>query len=434
MNIDDYRETISDIKATEALKKRIINTVKSGEESKRLKFRRQVIIAVATCMAVAIMIPVLVLTVILPSVTPSGNSSRNPAAVTESSETTSMNDVSNVNSDTDPDLPKLTIIEDNGRIGGGIGFGYRKEDINERNPWTEEYVMDTFPVYKNFSIKLNENEMTAKGNEIAKKMGVTVNNLVVHPTEEERKAFIDKLNGAAKDYSDSETQTSYDIIMQVTYVDLICDDLRITVDTTGSVSINIKPTVELPDNIKESLKNTSNGNYDIVAEYLNNQYNLSEIKSPATRVITANNRVVSLFVYNKDADCADRILEFYFPYIYYAFDSESRLSGIYLQDYKLYEKIGDYPMITAEEAKKLLLENKYISGYTDMPKEESIYKVQLQLRNLDDLLIPYYVFYIETPSLKTEDWEVYGTYYVPAVKSKYFTNFPGEDGPLDFSW
>jgi hypothetical protein len=67
MNINDYRDTISDIKATSSLKRRIVTTA-AGEESKRIRFSRQVITALAVCFIVAIMIPALVLTVILPTV------------------------------------------------------------------------------------------------------------------------------------------------------------------------------------------------------------------------------------------------------------------------------------------------------------------------------------------------------------------------------
>lgn len=48
MNINDYRETIGDIKATESLKRRIKNALKSKETTKRARFSKQVIFAVAT--------------------------------------------------------------------------------------------------------------------------------------------------------------------------------------------------------------------------------------------------------------------------------------------------------------------------------------------------------------------------------------------------
>jgi len=74
MNINDYRETIGDIKATESLKRRIKNALKSKETTKRARFSKQVIFAVATCLAVAVLIPILVLTVILPAVDSAGSS------------------------------------------------------------------------------------------------------------------------------------------------------------------------------------------------------------------------------------------------------------------------------------------------------------------------------------------------------------------------
>lgn len=404
MNINDYRETISDIKATESLKKRIINTLKSGEETKRLKFNKQVIIAVAACLTVAIMIPVLVLTVILPSVTPVVGSN-NPSA-TGSKNAAASNSVSgSVSEDTSDtisgpvsELPKLVVGEIRGRSGGGnIDFIYI-DDLNKKssNPWNEDSTIETFPIYENFTINLSEAEMKDKGKEIAEKLNLTVRTSTFFNDKPERNSIV----------------TS-------------CDNLDITVNARGGIGITFRQAEEIPDEYN-LIENISERKAKI-ADYLIDKYkNIAGMKEPSLDIesIDMNESEYSIVVFDNGGSLTDKIVGYWLNRMFFYIDG-GKLKRIAIDNMTMNKKAGDYPIITIGEAKKLLLGNKYFSNYYDIPKEENIYKVEFRMRLLDDFLIPYYVFYIET-SEEYDNNKIFGDYYVPAVESKYITNFPTE--------
>ena len=89
------------------------------------------------------------------------------------------------------------------------------------------------------------------------------------------------------------------------------------------------------------------------------------------------------------------------------------------------EKIGDYPIITAEKAKKLLLKGKYLEFPYELPGEKYIAGVELVYRTgrLEKTFMPYYRFWVELPELQQDnELKCYGAYYVPAVEEKYISN------------
>lgn len=110
-----------------------------------------------------------------------------------------------------------------------------------------------------------------------------------------------------------------------------------------------------------------------------------------------------------------------------------RLARIYRTD--LSEKVGDYPIISAEEAKALLLNGNYITTVPEaMPGEAYIAGVELGYRagTRDAYAMPYYRFYVELPGMGQEDGvKTYGAYYVPAVEGRYLTDMPVWDGSFN---
>ena len=105
-------------------------------------------------------------------------------------------------------------------------------------------------------------------------------------------------------------------------------------------------------------------------------------------------------------------------------------------------KIGDYPIITSDAAREMLLNGEYITtvpseylhdtGISEemIAKEELVYRTE----NANEIFMPYYRYYIE---LKESGLEVadglklYGVYYVPAVSAEYLVDFPIWDGSFN---
>ncbi len=97
--------------------------------------------------------------------------------------------------------------------------------------------------------------------------------------------------------------------------------------------------------------------------------------------------------------------------------------------------MGDYPIISAEEAKKLLLNKNYITTVpNEFPGESYIAKTELVYRTgaHEKYFMPYYRFYVELPAAEREGgMKTYGAYYVPAVLGSYISNMPVWDGSFN---
>ena len=101
----------------------------------------------------------------------------------------------------------------------------------------------------------------------------------------------------------------------------------------------------------------------------------------------------------------------------------------------LSEKTGEYPVISVQEAKELLLNGNYITTVPyEMPGKEYIARVELVYRKgtYETYYMPYYRFYVEVPYEERENGlKTYGAYYVPAVEGKYLTEMPVWDGSFN---
>lgn len=97
--------------------------------------------------------------------------------------------------------------------------------------------------------------------------------------------------------------------------------------------------------------------------------------------------------------------------------------------------MGDYPIISTDEAYELLLEGHSITSVPyAITDTELIGKVELVYRssNTEKTFLPYYRFYIELPEMRREDGLTdYGAYYVPAIQEEYIRNIPLWEGSIN---
>jgi len=98
------------------------------------------------------------------------------------------------------------------------------------------------------------------------------------------------------------------------------------------------------------------------------------------------------------------------------------------------EYLGDYPIITEEEARELLLNGNCIPAVSsDNIEEKDIVKVELIYRT-DEYIQPYYRYYVDTTDsslLDAErrgDMKEYCLYHVPAVSSEFLEELTVWDG------
>lgn len=116
------------------------------------------------------------------------------------------------------------------------------------------------------------------------------------------------------------------------------------------------------------------------------------------------------------------------------FNDRGEIVCVYQTDIKDLETLGNYPVIREENARQLLSEGRYFTNVPgDFPGEEAVIKGELVYRNDgSSILIPYYCFLIRLSNEQREEledgWEreegreVFGAFYVPAVRGEYLDN------------
>jgi len=327
MNINDYRETIGDIKATESLKRRIKNALKSKETTKRARFSKQVIFAVATCLAVAVLIPILVLTVILPAVDSAGSS-------TFSQDVSSNSDASG--------LQKLRIYDISPLRSATGPVTFTAEDIIKNKFWTENFDIETFPVYRKI-VNLDLEEAIATAEKYGKKLGITEYDWSVYPSEEEANSIIDGYKSRGESYDEESIRAPQQVILSdnTTYI---------LVSLNGYIRISSDCLLKFPEEFDFSGFDAVNAQKDAITDYLMRHLNVTDIQSPASSVFNMGDNYYSIRVYNKDADSASKLLEYFTMPVRFSISAKGELKSIEIRDYKMYEKLGDYPLITLEEA------------------------------------------------------------------------------------
>ena len=150
------------------------------------------------------------------------------------------------------------------------------------------------------------------------------------------------------------------------------------------------------------------------------------------------------FVYEDDTDPVQKILNYNFCLIGLTPSEEGgELSNVSFQNnLSSTNKIGDYPIITSDAAREMLLNGEYITtvpseylhdtGISEemIAKEELVYRTE----NVNEIFMPYYRYYIELKESGLEmadGLKLYGVYYVPAVSAEYLVDFPIWDGSFN---
>ena len=345
-------------------------------------------------------------------------------------------------------LPSIT-IKDMGM--GGFGFeGYLAYDISELgsgvNPWTEEETVELLPVYQNplsyderyRASGANPRRMKALLLDTAQKLGIDTQNTPITdntPDEATQKAITEKLAAVGEEvpegYFDPTT-----LIMEA-------DGIKIEVDQTLTALIKFDPPVKLPEEYNFTYSATSSEMRKAAAWLQENYWGLlSGMSKPRLDQGMADRNIYGERSFNVEyfdgsGSLEEQIVNYNFNRVAFYNDDEGELflARVYAPD--LSNKLGEYPIITVEEAKELLLAGNYATSVPyDLPKAEEIAKVELVYRtsSYEAVWLPYYRFLVELPEeYRPEDKSLrdYGAYYVPAVDGRYITNMPTYDGSFN---
>ncbi|GHU91200.1 hypothetical protein FACS1894202_12220 [Clostridia bacterium] len=303
-------------------------------------------------------------------------------------------------------LPTLTVNSEFNTMGFEGYLAYDVKELKNGNPWTENMKLTELPVFSNVG-GLSAQEMLRRAGETAYILGLTVDTLYVSPTEEDIQREMEKA-GEVNSYVPYRATA-------------ICGTVEIRAEKDGQIRVFFGEAVEVPSPSSDA---------DELTEYLLEQYAyLTDLEAPALDVfgdydIYGERR----FSYSAFEGEGDKILGYNFNRVRFSLNEEGKLWIIDRRVVDLSQKIGDYPIISAKEARKLLLEKRYVTSVPyELTDAKNIAKVELMYRvgAQDKVFMPYYRFLVELPEMRQDNGlRQYGAYYVPAVRDDFLENLP----------
>ena len=316
-----------------------------------------------------------------------------------------------------PELPKLSCETSD----EGYGFeGYMAFDISElvnANPWKVELEITDLPVYKN-NVLYDENGIKELIYDAANKLNIDrdeVSEIKVNP------------------YCPGKWD---------------CDmgDIIISADEQGSVQVEYTVNKKIPDEYAFDSESTYD-ELEKASKYIEKEYDaIINMKTPNLNINGGDYDIYcaqsyALSYFDKSGDDIEQILNYNLNQTSFVPGDDNTMWFIRYNKPKLTEKMGDYPIITAKEAEKLLEEGHYASSAPyEFPGEKYVAKVELVYRsgNYDKYIMPYYMFYVELPEESEncatevkEGMKCFGVYYVPAVDGRYIINLPTYNGEFN---
>lgn len=340
-------------------------------------------------------------------------------------------------------LPMLSIAEN---TNDDMGFeGHMAHDISElisNNPWNEASQPTALPVYQNPLSYDGPYDVTGADFgkmrefliDIAGRLGIDANSLTItddEPDKEEKQMITEKLEGDVPEGYFSPTELTGR-----------ANGIEITVDRTMRAVVSFEPAISLP----KKYNFTDGASYEetvAVAEYLQEKYqNLMQMKNPQINICggsysrndTGFLQEYQIEFYDKGENSIDAIKNYNFNAIAFSCDDSGKLYLASIRRPDLSQKMGDYPVINAEQAEELLWKGNYITTVPyKISDKKFIARTELVYRTgaREAYFMPYYCFYVELPEEERDGMKTYGAYYVPAVKEEYITNMPLWDGSFN---
>lgn len=435
MSKSNYEKTIDKIKTTESFQNDTIAklqaSLKNEEKinNKKIRYDLRKIGALAASIAFLVMIGLSIIIF---------NKDENNI-VNESTESPNVDEKYNINLDSSylASLPKLDVSSEFGGMGFGAMMAYNVDELKDANPWYSENDLKSMPVFKN---KLYSSDQTLQGEgglsgdemlNMAKKLAKTMNINVVEaytmPIEKEIKIQEEKSGGNA-------STNPYMAVIKG-------DGVEINVDSVNRTSIRFLPNKKIPNEYSFTFNKTTPIEAQKTMEYLIKEYNyITELKSPKISLYGdytfSGEQSIRYNVFENEGSLINKILNYNFNTVNFVpTDNGGMLASIYIESTDLSELIGNYPIITSNEAKELLLDGKYITSVPEaISSEANVASVSLIYRKSarDAVLMPYYEFLVELPSMKQDNGlNTYGIYYVPAISEAYISNMPKYDGSFN---
>lgn len=300
-----------------------------------------------------------------------------------------------------------------------------------KNPWKKEWAEAEYPVYKNLSYVqgaggapyyFTAEELMEMAKAAAEKLGT------------ETTGYYELCGQQLFGEREIETRSN---VYQITVRTELAD---IRVSGNGEIAILFHEAVELPDGYQFSDDNTYEEAVQLT-QYLVEKYkdllgfehmeNVCSISYDLT-----GNKNIFYSAYNAKSNESDSIVDYCFRNVSFYGNKDGLTAMHYGDVLTAAEYLGEYRVISEEEARIRLENGQYFSMYSEEDtvgggfSDENIRLVELTYLTGSNCQYyqPYYCFYIEAES-NVEGIANYNTFYVPALGDGDLEKFP-EEYPL----
>ena len=319
--------------------------------------------------------------------------------------------------------------------------GYIAPDISSiltANPWTEDMKIEALPVYEN-PITL-ENGYIPYDQDYDKMLDILLKTakrageyaegsepkIEKYPDEEDIKRATEKFSENGE-----EVPEGY---FTVRSLGISGERMNIKTDIYLTATIEFKEHIALPDGLGTSAPESARK----LAEYLKNEYSdILGMENPVAEIeggdMSADGKTLGYraVLYEGSGSDSDRILNYAFRRAEFYTDDSDRLYLIRIYNTDTDGSLGDFELITPEEAEKELEAGRYLSSAPyAFPGADKIARFDLEyfVSESVETFMPFYKFYVELPKQNINGLKEFGAYYVPAVGAEYIDPEISYDG------
>lgn len=316
----------------------------------------------------------------------------------------------------------------NGPTGSGVYSVYEGKEPNTLktfSPWSLDAELSTLPVYLSNSTTPDVDKMRERVINAAAILGIPENELELKEdsgrilgTFDELREYMEK-EGYPQEEIDREvnrltrsTGAQTQIRGEASFVTIYCN-------TAGELELWYKePYPIFPDGCSLDGDATPDER-KAAAEYIAEEYKkLLGFKSPK---IARYNGILeyNYYVYEGEGDLEAQIINYWLNHT--SFTGENGLHILRLETLDNLEKLGDYPVYTAQEA-LWVMQSDRVPEEVRMPKDAEVVKVELEYSNMTGYtaVIPYYEFTVKTDEISEYSGElIYRQYKIPAVPEQF---------------
>ncbi len=331
------------------------------------------------------------------------------------------------------DLPKIsgynTAVSGAGLNSPTISYSddFSYSELNERkSPWNGA-ALETMPVYMSSATDLDLEHMYKYMRSVAAAFGISEDELEITETgypDETNESYrkIMEEQGVPEEEIIRELERTRRISMQFTEVTGKAEGIEFHLRADYTMEIIFTTPVEIPEeyNFTESASEEEKAE---VLNYLIGKYNKAlGYNKPAFRYERMSYETF-YHVYDSDGELEQQIANYSLNYAAFSEtdDGSGKLERIFINSIAGCEKLGDYPIMTPEQAEAILKSTKYDDN-DRMPQDANILKVDLTYNNNigSTGLIPYYDFYVESDGKTDPGKDVYCTVYsIHAVPEEF---------------